>query len=91
MVKIKINDIHVSPVELSNYSSPEQLRKIDHMAEKLKAQSQLEPIVVNEDLSIIWKGHTRYLAAKKLGWKDIDVKIMTSEEWSKYLREGGQP
>ena len=47
---------------------------VANMAESLRSLGQLTPIGVNHKGEVLF-GVTRYLAAKKLGWKDITVRV----------------
>ena len=82
---IKIEDIHLDPIELVGYSDPDQKKRIHRCARSLREKGQLELIYINENFTKIWKGHTRYLAAKELGWKTIKAIIMSEEEWKVYI------
>ena len=56
--RIRIDDIHLDPATLASYENPEQKERITQMAESLREKGQLQPIIVNQDLTIIWRGHT---------------------------------
>lgn len=84
-VKIRIDDVRLDPVTTAGYQTPDQRKRIDGMARDLKERGQLEPIIINEDHTIIWRGHTRYFAAKWLGWPSIEAIIMSAEEWTAYI------
>lgn len=49
---------------------------VDAVAKSIKEFNWQQPIVVDKD-NVIIVGHTRYLAAKKLGLKEVPVKIAT--------------
>ena len=49
---------------------------VDAVAESIKEFGWQQPIVVDKD-NVIIVGHTRYLAAKKLGLKEVPVKVAT--------------
>jgi ParB-like chromosome segregation protein Spo0J len=83
--RIRIDNIHLDPVTLASYETPEQRKRIGLMADSLKEKGQLQPIIVNLDLTIIWRGHTRYLGAKKLNWQFIEAIIMSDKEWNDYI------
>ena len=57
--------------------------KVNEMAKKLDEEGQKEPIVLDATLTQIRDGFARYLAAKQLGWKTIQVTVMTDGEWKK--------
>ena len=61
-------------------------KRIEQMAESLQREGQKDPIFVKNDLTSIWDGHTRFLAAKKLSWPTIRVIKMTVEEWQAYIQ-----
>lgn len=83
--KIAINEIHLDAMTIASYKTPVQQKRIVLMAESLRKKGQLESIIVSEDLSVIWRGHTRYFAAKKLKWKTIEAIIMNNKEWNDYI------
>jgi len=89
MVKIRIDGIHLDPATLASYKTPEQEKSIKSMVKSLQEKGQLEPIVVNADLTVIWRGHTRYFAAKRLEWSFIEAIIMNEKEWSNYISSNG--
>lgn len=49
---------------------------VDAVANSIKQFKWQQPIVVDKD-NVIIVGHTRYLAAKKLGLKEVPVKVAT--------------
>jgi len=85
-VKIRVDDIRLDPVTIRYYQTPEGQKLVEDMSRELQKKGQLEPIIVNEDLTVIWRGHTRYFAAKRLGWLFIEAIIMGNNEWSAYIR-----
>ena len=87
--KIRIDDIHLDPVTLAGYETPEQQERINSMAKSLKVKGQLEPIIINPDLATIWRGHTRYFAAKKLKWEFIEAIVVDGKEWNDYIGSNG--
>ena len=84
-VEIHMADIRLDPLIIASYGTCEQQRRIEQMIESLKEQGQHKPIIVNENLTIIWSGHTRYFAAKRLKWATIDAIIMNADEWDEYI------
>jgi hypothetical protein len=88
-IKIRLDDIQLDYALLKDYENPENKKRIGKMARDLKGGKQFEPIIVNEDLTVIWDGHTRYLAAKRLGLQFIDAIIRTTEEQKAYLKAKG--
>ena len=77
IVEIKIDDIQLNPSDTLAYESPEQQRKIDKMAKRLREEGQLEPIRLREDLTII-DGQLRYFAARRLGCKVVKAIIVSA-------------
>lgn len=72
--------------ELKRYETdPDQQKRVERMVELLQKQGQLDPICLNEDYRKIWRGHTRFLAAKKLGWKTIKAEVMNAKKWEAHL------
>jgi hypothetical protein len=88
-MKIRVDDIRLDPVTIRYYQSTDGQKLVDNMVRKLKERGQREPIIVNEDLTVIWRGHTRYFAAKRLGWAFIEAIIASSDEWSDYIKTPG--
>jgi len=56
---------------VKTYDQNPRIGNIDLIAESLEASGQFKPIVVNERTGMILAGNHTYLAARKLGWKDI--------------------
>jgi ParB-like chromosome segregation protein Spo0J len=83
-VMVDISSINPNDSSLESYDPV----KVNAMADSLKKEGQREAIVIDPSHKIIWKGHTRYLAAKKLGWKKVRAMIMTEKEWGEELFSG---
>jgi len=81
---IKTEDIQPNPIALRSYSVKSQQKRINKIAKFLQEGGQPPPIIVDKDL-VIRDGYTRYLAAKKIGLKEIKAIIMSDEEWSAYI------
>jgi hypothetical protein len=81
---VSVGDIRLNRTELVVYNVEEQRKRIAKMVLALQNGQDYEPIIVSEGLAIR-DGHTRYLAAKKLGWKSIKVIIIDDEEWNEYI------
>jgi len=79
---IELGAIRCTDPSLENYSEAE----VADMARALAEDGQREPIVVDPTLTIIWNGHTRYLAARRLGWRTIKAIVLTPDQWSEALR-----
>ena len=56
---------------VKTYDQNPRIGNIDLIAESLDTSGQFKPIVVNERTGMILAGNHTYLAARKLGWKDI--------------------
>ncbi|MBE7413438.1 MAG: ParB/RepB/Spo0J family partition protein [Leptospiraceae bacterium] len=82
--KIKIDKIH--PAE--NQPRQERQKGIGELAESLKQDGLLQPIVVTKKISdefyTIIAGERRYHAAKLLGWSEIECKILDRDKKETY-------
>jgi len=78
-----ITEFKVSENEFVTYSK----KRIDKMAVSLQEEGQKDPIFVNNELTTIWDGHTRFKAAEKLGWQTIKVIKMTDKEWEACIQK----
>jgi ParB-like chromosome segregation protein Spo0J len=77
-MKVKIDQIKLNPSDTKAYEGdPDQVKRVAKMARLLQKEGQLKPIKLNSDLTIV-DGHTRFHAAKKLGWEEIDAVITDS-------------
>ncbi len=52
------------------------LGKVDELAESMKEHGLMNPIILTER-KILVSGHRRLTAAKKLGWKTIEARILS--------------
>ena len=84
-MKLKIEQIKVNPIHDQIYSSSD----IEGLQESMNKDGSPDPIIVSPDRTII-RGHRRYLMAKYLGWKDIEVTEKSVEkdemEYQKWSR-----
>ncbi len=68
-MKVKINSIKVK----------KRIRKdigdINSLMQSMKKYGLINPIVINKDYELL-SGYRRLYAAKRLGWKEIEVKIV---------------
>jgi ParB family chromosome partitioning protein len=79
-MKAKLSQIRVNPVHDQIYTTNE----IGDLVESMEKNGLLEPILVTPEKVII-SGHRRYLAAKFLGWEEIEIIIRDiSEEDMEY-------
>jgi ParB-like chromosome segregation protein Spo0J len=89
VVEIRLENIQLDAQELEvlrKYeTNPELQKHVAEMVASLEKEGQLEPICLNENYTKIWRGHTRFLAAKKLGWKTIKAEIMNAEKWQAHM------
>ena len=67
-MKVKISQIIPNPIHDEIYSTND----IEDLVESMEKYGLLEPIILNPEKMII-SGHRRYLAAKFLGWEEIEV------------------
>lgn len=73
----KLKAVFTDPQKLKPYIKNNKIhdeKQIDKIAESISQFGFDQPIVVNEQLVII-KGHGRYLAALKLGLKEVPIAI----------------
>ncbi|MCB1159977.1 MAG: ParB/RepB/Spo0J family partition protein, partial [Leptospiraceae bacterium] len=72
----KINISEIKPAEIQ--PRLERLKGVEELAKSLEAEGLLQPIVVTREGGnyIIIAGERRYHAAKSLGWRDIECKIL---------------
>ena len=75
-------------VDLKPYANNPRVNKaaVDYVAASLKEFGWQQPIVIDKD-NVIIAGHTRYQAAKKLGWEEAECKIaseLTAEQVKAY-------
>lgn len=89
IVEVKMEEIRLDAQELKElkrYETDLDLQKgVKIMVGLLQRQGQLQPIVLNENCTKIWRGHTRFLAAQKLGWKTIKAELISAKEWEARL------
>ncbi|MCJ7633286.1 ParB N-terminal domain-containing protein [Candidatus Bathyarchaeota archaeon] len=85
--EINMKDVCLNPIELIAYQDKQQQKRIANMAHRFQIEEQREPIYINENYTVIWRGHTRYLAARRLGWKLIKAIILTAEEWQAHCEK----
>lgn len=65
---------------LKTFDKNPRVGDVDAIAESLEVSGQFKPIVVNErDMNILAGNHT-FLAARKLGWKDIYVSFVDVDD-----------
>lgn len=74
-MKAKLSQIATNPIHDQIYTSNE----IEDLVESMEKNGLLEPIVVTPDKVII-SGHRRYLAARFLGWDEIEIIIRDVSE-----------
>jgi len=72
IVKVKLKDLSPNPNQPRKEFSEDSL---ETLARSLKVDGLIQPIVINRNNNII-VGERRVRAAKKLGWTEIDAKIM---------------
>jgi ParB-like chromosome segregation protein Spo0J len=65
-MKILLSDIKIAPRQRRDFGD------IGELAESMQLIGQIHNIGVNEDNVLIW-GYRRYLAAKQLGWTEIEA------------------
>ena len=80
---VSVNNVHIKERIL-----PPTKTRVDAMAKSLSGSlGQLQPILVTKYLHSAWKvvaGATRLLAAKQLGWKEIEATIISADNDIEY-------
>ncbi|MEM5947839.1 ParB N-terminal domain-containing protein [Spirochaetia bacterium 38H-sp] len=70
-------------VDIEKIYIPARIRKdigdITPLKESLQRFGLLHPIIINRDFELI-AGYRRLMAAKELGWKKIEVKVLSLED-----------
>lgn len=65
---------------IKTYDKNPRIGNVDAIAESLEASGQFKPVVVNERTGMILAGNHTYLAARKLGWKEIYASFIDVDE-----------
>ena len=73
-MKIGLTELSIHPINEEIYSHTE----LDDLCLSLQTHGQLEPIVINENKTII-SGHRRYFSMTQLGWDECEVRISKSD------------
>lgn len=73
---MKVQDISIDKIKPYENNPRDNKAGIDAVANSIKEFKWQQPIVVDKN-NVIIVGHTRYLAAKKLGLKEVPVKVAT--------------
>ena len=73
IVKIKLDELQPHPMNGEIYSEQPQIEE-DYLMKSLNDFGQLDPLVVNNDYTII-SGHRRYYSMKRLGWDECNVRV----------------
>ena len=74
--RMKVQSVNIQDVKPYPNNPRNNDSGIDAVANSIKEFGWQQPIVVDKD-NVIIVGHTRYLAAKKLGLKEVPVKVAT--------------
>jgi ParB/RepB/Spo0J family partition protein len=74
-MRVQLSQIRINPVHDQIYTTNE----IEDLVESMGKNGLLEPLIITPD-KIIISGHRRYLAAKSLGWEEIEVNIREVDE-----------
>jgi ParB family chromosome partitioning protein len=77
----KIRLSKITPSEIQPRS--ERLKGVEELAESLRVDGLLQPILVTKDSDDSYKiiaGERRYHAANRLGWTEIECKIFNKNE-----------
>jgi len=73
---VKVQNVSIDKIKPYKNNPRDNEAGIDAVANSIKQFKWQQPIVVDKD-NVIIVGHTRYLAAKKLGLKEVPVKVAT--------------
>lgn len=73
---MKVQDISIDKIKPYKNNPRDNEAGVDAVANSIKEFKWQQPIVVDKN-NVIIVGHTRYLAAKKLGLKEVPVKVAT--------------
>ncbi len=78
ITKIRLDKIHPS----SEQPRKDRLTGVDELAESIKKDGLLSPIVITRDGEgyRVIAGERRYHAVKKLGWQEVESRIISREE-----------
>jgi ParB family transcriptional regulator, chromosome partitioning protein len=67
-MKVKLSQITINPIHDQIYTTND----VEDLVESMEKNGLLEPLILTPNKVII-SGHRRFLAAKYLGWEEIDV------------------
>lgn len=73
---MKVQNVSIDKIKPYENNPRDNEAGVDAVANSIDEFGWQQPIVVDKD-NIIIVGHTRYLAAKKLGLKEVPVKVAT--------------
>ena len=73
---MEVKNISIDSIKPYKNNPRDNEAGVDAVANSIKEFKWQQPIVVDEN-NVIIVGHTRYLAAKKLGLKEVPVKVAT--------------
>lgn len=73
---MKVQNVSIDSIKPYKNNPRDNEAGVDAVANSIKEFKWQQPIVVDEN-NVIIVGHTRYLAAKKLGLKEVPVKVAT--------------
>lgn len=73
---MKVQDVSIDKIKPYENNPRDNEAGVDAVANSIKEFKWQQPIVVDKN-NVIIVGHTRYLAAKKLGLKEVPVKVAT--------------
>jgi len=73
---VEVKNVSISKIKPYENNPRDNEAGVDAVANSIKEFGWQQPIVVDKD-NVIIVGHTRYLATKKLGLKEVPVKVAT--------------
>jgi ParB-like chromosome segregation protein Spo0J len=71
----RINTIRIDDIKVNQRKRPVNFDKVKELAESMKATGLISPITTTSNHELIAGGH-RIEAAKMLGWKEIEMKVL---------------
>ena len=77
-MKIDINLLHENPINQEIYGTDDPVQ-LAELVEKIRVSGYIKPLIINRKYLIL-SGHRRFLAAKILGMKEIEVEMIDKDE-----------
>ena len=77
-MKIDVNLLHENPINQEIYGTDDPVQ-LAELVEKIRVSGYIKPLIINRKYLIL-SGHRRFLAAKILGMKEIEVEMIDKDE-----------